>query len=216
VGTTQRITVVIGVVVAVGLAVMSDLAFSSSRDFWQAHPMLAGLVSSALLLAFTVLIVDDQLDRRKARRFGRVAQAAYRELSTTGFDAMVAIARAAEADPYDLDAYKQKVESVLQGDAAALEFMLVIQEQSKALSASVAQWAPVMLEHTELAEALDDFAGMRDALLEVPRIFFFGGREPGWEERAAEAFESFVAGVALFHARRKVALGEIDPGALRE
>lgn len=45
-----------------------------------------------------------------------------------------------------------------------MQFMLVVQEQSKALSASVAQWAPVMLEHAELAEALDDFAGMRDAL----------------------------------------------------
>lgn len=199
----RRITVVLGFLMAFGLAVMTDLAFSSWRDFWQTHSMLTGLVSSALLLGITVLIVDEQLDRRKARRSRRVALTAYRELSTAAFEAMVAIARAAEADPYDLDAYQQHVEAVLHGDEASVEFMLVMQEQSKVLSASVAQWAPVMLQHAELAEALDDFAGMRDALLEVPRVFFFGGREPGWEQRAAEAFESFMAAVALFHARRK-------------
>lgn len=104
---TRRITVVLGLLIAVCLAVLSDLVFSSSRDFWQAHPMLAGLVSSALVLAVTVLVVDERLDRRKARRSRRVAQTAYRELSTAAFAAMVAIARAAEADPYDVDALKQ-------------------------------------------------------------------------------------------------------------
>lgn len=212
----RRITVVLGLLMAFGLALITDLAFSSWREFWQTHSMLTGLISSALLLGITVLIVDEQLDRRKARRSRRVALTAYRELSTAAFEAMVAIARAAEADPYDLDAYQQQVEAVLKGDEASVKFMLVMQEQSKVLSASVAQWAPVMLQHAELAEALDDFAGMRDALLEIPRVFFFGGREPGWEQRAAEAFESFMAAVAQFHARREVALGEIDPEALTD
>ncbi len=108
------------------------------------------------------------------------------------------------------------MEAVLHGDETSVEFMLVMQEQSKVLSASVAQWAPVMLQHAELAEALDDFAGVRDALLEVPRVFLLRGREPGWEQRAAEAFESFMAAVALFHARRKVALGEVDSEALTD
>lgn len=60
VGAMRRITVVLGLLMAFGLAVMTDLAFSSWRDFWQTHSMLTGLVSSALLLGIT------GVDRRRA------------------------------------------------------------------------------------------------------------------------------------------------------
>jgi hypothetical protein len=122
--------------------------------------------------------------------------------------AMVAVGRAVGANPYEPETIADRVNTVLQSDDSTVEFVLAVREQTRLLGMAIAQWAPVMLEHDELAEALNDFALMRDQLLEVPRHVLLGRDNPMWREQAVEAFRAFVGEFALFHAQRKLALGK--------
>lgn len=210
----------LGQLVVVGLiavAIVTEASSLTIQKFWQEHPMSAALVSSALVIALTLLVIDEAVARRAARKWRRVAQAAYRELSTVGFDAMIALARAARVEnPHDLDQIPGAVADLLEReDESSVDFILEIQEQSKMMAAALAQWSPVMLENSELAEALDDFASMRDALLGVARIFMFGRDQADWEAQAAEAFGHFIGMVSIFHVRRELALGETNADDIR-
>lgn len=50
------------------LLIASDLLIDNVADFWARHALFAGLISGALMLLITVLIVDDVLAEREARR----------------------------------------------------------------------------------------------------------------------------------------------------
>lgn len=66
-------TRVIGVLAALALAaaILSDLMNS---DFWQRHPLVAGLASSVLIVMLTAGIFNEAIERRRRRRWSVLAQ----------------------------------------------------------------------------------------------------------------------------------------------
>ena len=62
----------IAIAAALVLAV-TDVAWSTASEFWVDHALFAGLVSGALLLLITVLVVDEVVEAREQRRSRDVA-----------------------------------------------------------------------------------------------------------------------------------------------
>jgi hypothetical protein len=60
-------------VAAVIAAIVTDLAIPSVGGWWDRHSLIGSLAGSALILAFTVLVVDEVLSRRQIRDRNRVA-----------------------------------------------------------------------------------------------------------------------------------------------
>jgi hypothetical protein len=154
-------------VVTAGALVVTEMTLKGLRQFWIGHPILAALVASAVVLGITVLIVDEVLRRRHARRWKAVAQTAFRELSTDAFRAWVVVMTGlgfpeaderffhvrellANVDHADLggvpsvlaeefeDVVNEAITDAEFGDAMAA----VIYDETKALGTSVARWVP--------------------------------------------------------------------------
>ncbi len=69
---TRRLAIAATVGAAViALAAASDLLLSS---FWSSHAMLTSLIASLLVLAVTVVVLNEVLDRRDRRRWSVLAQ----------------------------------------------------------------------------------------------------------------------------------------------
>ena len=58
-------------VVVIALAAGSDFVFGS---FWSSHAMLTSLIASLLVLAVTVVVLNEVIDRRDRRRWSVLAQ----------------------------------------------------------------------------------------------------------------------------------------------
>jgi hypothetical protein len=58
-------------VVVIALAAGSDFVFAS---FWSSHAMLTGLIASLLVLAVTIVVLNEVIDRRDRRRWSVLAQ----------------------------------------------------------------------------------------------------------------------------------------------
>ena len=69
---TRRLVIAATLGVAViALAAISDFLFGS---FWSSHAMLTSLIASLLVLAVTVVVLNEALDRRDRRRWSVLAQ----------------------------------------------------------------------------------------------------------------------------------------------
>ena len=55
----------------IALAAGSDFVFGS---FWSSHAMLTSLIASLLVLAVTVVVLNEAIDRRDRRRWSMLAQ----------------------------------------------------------------------------------------------------------------------------------------------
>src|ERR1700690_1906918 len=68
----RRLTIAatLGVVV-IALAAASDFVFGS---FWTSHAMLTSLIASLIVLAVTVVVLNEWLERRDRRRWSVLAQ----------------------------------------------------------------------------------------------------------------------------------------------
>lgn len=69
---SRRLTIAASVGIAViALAAGSDFVFGS---FWSAHAMLTSLIASLIVLAVTVVVLNEAIDRRDRRRWSVLAQ----------------------------------------------------------------------------------------------------------------------------------------------
>jgi hypothetical protein len=213
--------------------VATEVLVDSVREFWTQHPLTAGLVASAVALAVTVLVVDEVMRRRDAKRWSAVAETAMRELSTDAFAAWTDVmdafgfgavqGRFLDARWHGLseESAQPRVEPILPPEfepavgqrlndlSECARVAGRIDDVTEALSHSVAKWAPVMLQHADLAKALNVFSTMRDALIsagEGLRHASSGSVE--WRWGFWVSLDYFHLGFGRFDTLRREALGE--------
>lgn len=194
--------------------------------------MVTALVASTSMLLVTVLIVDDLIRRREARRWRTVAGTAYRELSTDAFAAWTGVMTAlgfpkayerfvdaqervdagappATGGPSVLpESVEDVVNEALNNPKSRDIMSALIYEETEALGRSIARWAPVMLGTSKLAVSLDLFSDMREALISANRGFFAVDADPNWRWGWWVSLEYFFLLFARFDSLRREALGE--------
>ncbi len=181
---TRRLIVAsaLGVVV-IALAAGSDFVFGS---FWSSHAMLTSLIASLLVLAVTVIVLNEALDRRDRRRWSVLAQYVLFQLvqgaraSWMGFVELIteqeiqtgATAGLLEGARLALDtsAFSAATKAML----ADAERRRVLQEMSVILAAHcrgvIADWASVMVgagPYTEVFDRHVELQGRLDWLAEI-------------------------------------------------
>src|SRR5579862_6098368 len=60
-----------GTLLALVAGIVSD---ATEHDFWARHALLAGLASSVIVVALTVAVVNEAVERRRRRRWSVLAQ----------------------------------------------------------------------------------------------------------------------------------------------
>src|SRR4051812_10024085 len=69
--------------------IVSELLDARVAEAWQRHPMATQVLGGLLLLAATVFLVDEVLQRRESQRWGPLAVHATREMSQAAASARV-------------------------------------------------------------------------------------------------------------------------------
>jgi hypothetical protein len=181
---TRRLAIAATVGAAViALAAASDFLLSS---FWSSHAMLTSLIASLLVLAVTVVVLNEVLDRRDRRRWSVLAQyvlfqlvqaaratwmglvelVAEHEVETGSSEGLLAGARLALDTPAFSAATTAMIENTRRR-AALQELLLALAAHSRGV---IASWAPVMVgagpytevfdRHVELQQRLDWITGI--------------------------------------------------------
>lgn len=128
-------------VIAVGLAVVVAILLSdNSTDFWPPRPITAGIVSSALVISFTAVVVDRVLEGRRRRRQAPL-------LITALDDAMLALSGTAGA-PFEERPGVLRLGRVQLPTASSLQhfsddlgsFARIVREQRTVLVDCLARW----------------------------------------------------------------------------
>jgi len=204
----------LGVAAAVCIvaAAATELLIPGLRSFWESHTMTGALVSSGLVLVFTLAVVDAIVERRRVLRWRAVTELAMRELSTVIHEIMREIAIGVNADPEDPATIGTALDQLWDDPRRAAAFVHSLRVHCDRMSVATATWAPVMLADPASARALADFALARDCLSDVALAYVFrddGG--DGWEEAAGYFLEAFLVETAQFTLFRRRVVGEPFP-----
>jgi hypothetical protein len=103
-------------VAAVAAAVITDLAIHGVGDWWNRHSFISSLVSSALILAVTVLVVNEVLSRRQIRERNRVA----------AVQALIVYTQVLRTDQVVMASPDEQQDSDVAGEVRALGSMVLI------------------------------------------------------------------------------------------
>jgi len=155
-------------------------------SFWRGHTLAASLVANLLVVALTVIVVNELLARRERRRWNLLAQSVMFALlqsaraTWTGLLELLALtdvrSGAAEALGSAADVARdfERVSRAVRDLLADRDRRIELQRASVALSehssAVIARWAPVMVSASPYAEVLDrhvELAGRLDWISSV-------------------------------------------------
>ncbi len=181
---SRRLTIAATVgVVVIALAAGSDFVFGS---FWSAHAMLTSLLASLIVLAVTVVVLNEALDRRDRRRWSVLAQyvlfqlvqsarATWMgtvelirgvEIETGATEGLLAGARLA----LDTASFSAATRAMLQdGERRRVlqEMMVILASHSRAV---IASWAAVMVGAGPYTEVFDRHVELQSRLDWVAEI----------------------------------------------
>jgi hypothetical protein len=195
----------------VGLALMlaagaSDLVIGS---FWSRHAMLTSLVANVLVVAITLAVINEFVERRDRRRWNLLAQ--------TVLFALIQSARATWTGMLEVleltDVQSGSVQSLIEAKDVALDAARVsratdellhderrraqLQAVSAALSAHtsevIAKWAPVMVGARPYAEVLDRHAELASRLVWLSDVLSYNEPPEGQSRRDRTLTLSSVA-----------------------
>jgi hypothetical protein len=146
----------------------SDFVF---RSFWERHALVTSLLSSILVLAVTVVVVNEVIERRDQRRWNLLAQNvlfALTQAARAAWTGMVEVLEQTELQTGSVDSLLEI--AALARDSARVskatdellssgERRAVLQRMTTALSGHyaevIAKWAPVMVSARSYAAVLD-------------------------------------------------------------
>ena len=184
----------------------SDFVLGS---FWERHALLASLVASILVLAVTVIVINEVIDRRDQRRWNLLAQSV--------LFALIQAARATWTGMLEVlqlaDVNAGSVESLLEAARLARDSERVsraigelladeqrrtrLQAMSSALSnhASdvIAKWAPVMVSARSYAKVLDRHVELAGRLEWLSNVLTYNEPPEGQSRRDRTLARSSVA-----------------------
>ena len=165
----RRLTVAAGVGLLLCLAAgASDFLIAS---FWQRHAILTSLVANLLVVAVTVVVLNEMLDRRDRKRWSLLAQSVLFALTQSAratWTGMVEVLDLAEVqsgavEPLldaaevarDSERVSRAAYELLGDEERRGQLQRVCVGLSRHSSGVIAQWAPVMVGASTYAEALD-------------------------------------------------------------
>jgi hypothetical protein len=149
-------------------AVLSDFEVAS---FWEEHALLTSLIANVLVVAVTVVVLNEVIERRNRRRWSLLAQSALfaltqsaratwtlmlelleiAEVQSGDPESLIADARLALDIPHLSDAMRE----LLAREDGRARLQKVSQRLSQHCSEVIATWAAVMIEARPYAEILD-------------------------------------------------------------
>jgi hypothetical protein len=165
----RRLTIVgaVGVVLVLGAAVSDFLTGS----FWERHALLTSLVANLLVVALTVVVVNELLERRARRRWSLLAQGVLFELiqsaraTWTGLVELLRLGEvhsgsvepliSAAGEARDLERTSRAIRELLSSPERRPALQRLCVALSGHASEVIARWAPVMVGAGPYAEVLD-------------------------------------------------------------
>jgi hypothetical protein len=156
-----------------GLALIAAAAASDflSGSFWERHGLLASLVANVLVVAVTVVVVNEVLDRRNQRRWNLLAQnVLFALLQTaratwTGLLEVLQVTEVQSGDPASLRAVadvardsprvSEAITRLLADPGPRAQLQRVCDGLGLHASDVIAKWAPVMVGARPYAEVLE-------------------------------------------------------------
>lgn len=200
----RNLAIRIGVVsLFVGLLAASNFYAPAAR-LWEQHPTVFQLVSDAMFLAATYLVVDELIRRREARSWSDFARVCFRTLAQEAEDVRHRLkfyldatspraTIAAAEDDFAHPTLKQIIESVGPGhlqEDQRLDLLLSIEEW-RTLTYVGIRWikrenwalvqriAPILLTSENSRPLLGMFSGLHDQLVDLERLFEDAAQQ-GW------------------------------------
>ncbi len=164
-------------------AALSDVLGST---IWERHALLASLVANLLVVAVTVVVLNEVLERRDRRRWSLLAQSVLfallqsaratwtglleiLDLTEVQSGALESLSDAAEIAE-DAEQVSQAIRRLLADDQRRADLQRVCSALSEHSSEVIARWAPLMVSARPYAEVLDrhvELAGRLDWLSSV-------------------------------------------------
>lgn len=200
------------------LALVLSEFLPSTRQFWVAHPVTAGLATSFVTLALTILVLDRLLRERDRRRWAKFVVLSYRALAQEAEDVRFKLHQyvdgssardliAAISDEDLLVSPREIVRSngALQ-DLDTRERVLLLAENLEWGRAtyvgirsikrqnwdSLFRFAPILVAHTDTAEALNEFSALNESIVRLERLFEERAQQ-GWPELVSQSWAKEVA-----------------------
>lgn len=176
-------------IAGVGILIVSELLFGGLSRFWASHQMTAAMIAFAFSVLLTVLVVEEVRGRREAKRWATVGDIAQRHLSGAAFrvcagilqgtgweeagerlnDAVEHLEKTGERPGWEAPAllpetYEEDLADAIQDSEYRAALADAIDPLTEELDAALARWAAVMVITPDLAERLDLFSHLREAM----------------------------------------------------
>ncbi len=208
---TRRLAIAAGVgIVVIVLAGASDFLVGS---FWTGHAMLTALIASLIVLAVTVVVLNEWLDRRDRRRWSVLAQYvlfALVQAARATWTTLTELIMEREIEPGDAEQLRAAAAVALEGPAlsAATRALLadprrraLLQEALVALAEHsrgvIVSWASVMVGSGPYTDVFDRHVELQGRLDWISEILTT--TEPG-ERRTPREAKLARSSVATEHA----------------
>jgi hypothetical protein len=178
-------------------------------SFWERHALLTSLLASILVLAVTVIVVNEVIDRRDQRRWNLLAQSVLFALIQTAratWTGMVEVLEITEVQAGSVEALldaarlaqdSERVSTAIVELLAEEERRARLQRASTALSnhASdvIAKWAPVMVSARSYATVLDRHVELAGRLEWLSNVLTYNQPPDGQSRRDRNLARSNVA-----------------------
>jgi hypothetical protein len=196
---------------AVGVALMFAAGVSDflTGGFWERHALFASLVANLLVVAVTVVVVNELLERRDRRRWNLLAQSVLFALvqsaraTWTGLVEVLELgevhsgaiellrdsARLARDQPRVSDAIRE----LLAVPERRVRLMRLCFGLSEHASEVIAKWAPVMVSSGPYAEVLDRHVELAERLGWLGNVLAHVEEPPAHSQRERRLVQSSVA-----------------------
>ncbi len=158
---------------SVGLALVLGAGVSDFvvGSFWSRHAMLTSLVANMLVVAITVIVVNEFVERRDRRRWNLLAQSVLFALTQSAratWSGLVEVLRLGEVQSgavkpllegatvaRDTERVSQAIRELLADDERRAVLQRVTVDQADYVSQVIARWAPVMVNASPYAAILN-------------------------------------------------------------
>jgi hypothetical protein len=196
---------------AVGVALMLAAGVSDffTGGFWERHALFASLVANLLVVAVTVVVVNELLERRDRRRWNLLAQSVLFELlqsaraTWTGLvevldlgevhSGAIELLRDSAKLARDLPRVSDAIRELLAAPERRAQLLRLCFGLSEHASEVIAKWAPVMVSSGPYAEVLDRHVELAERLGWLSNVLAHVEEPPASSQRERRLVQSSVA-----------------------
>jgi hypothetical protein len=204
----ERRLILLGVT---GVALMFAAGVSDflTGGFWERHALLASLVANLLVVAVTVVVVNELLERRDRRRWNLLAQSVLFALLQSARATWTGLVEVLELGEVHSGAIELLVDSAklardLPRVSGAIRELLAVPERrgrllrlcfglSEHAAEVIAKWAPVMVSAGPYAEVLDRHVELAERLGWLSNVLAHVEEPPAASPRERRLVQSSVA-----------------------